>query len=119
MIVKDLIKYFEEWAPQRTAWENDNVGLQVGSQTTKVKNILLSLELNDRVLSEAINKNCNLIITHHPFIFNPIKKIDISFDYKSKLIQKILHNKISVFSAHTNLDFAKDGDPGTATSGRR
>ena len=109
MTVKELVKYFEDWAPKGIAWENDNVGLQVGSQSTKIKNIFLALELTDQVLSEALNKNCNLIITHHPFIFNPIKKIDTSSDGKSRLIQKLLRHNVTLYSAHTNLDFTKDG----------
>ncbi len=109
MYCTDLIKYMEDWAPPGVAWERDNVGLQVGSGKTKVKNILLSLELNEEVLNEAISKNCNFIFTHHPFIFNPIKKLDFDKDEKSSLIEKLIKNDITVFSAHTNLDFTKEG----------
>ena len=109
MDVIELIKYFEKWAPPGAAWDKDNVGLQVGSQKAKITNILLALELNQKVLSEALNKNCNLIFTHHPFIFKPIKSLNFSNDDKSNLIKELIKNDISVYSAHTNLDFTKDG----------
>lgn len=109
MIVTELTKYLEDWAPPGAAWEKDNIGLQVGSCEAKIKNILLSLELNSEVLQEALNKNCNLILTHHPLIFNPIKKIDFQKDSKAQLISQLIKNDINLYSAHTNLDFTKDG----------
>lgn len=109
MTVGDLIKYLEDWAPPGAAWEKDNVGLQIGSRRKRLKNILLCLELNEEVLSQAINKNCNFIFTHHPLIFNPIKKLDTEKDKQALLIEKLFKNDISVYSAHTNLDFTKDG----------
>jgi putative NIF3 family GTP cyclohydrolase 1 type 2 len=66
MLCKDVIYYLESWAPKEIAWDRDNVGLQVGSENRRLKNILLSLDLTTSVVDEAINRNCNLIITHHP-----------------------------------------------------
>ncbi len=109
MHINQVIKYFEEWAPKGVAWENDNIGLQVGNPENRVTNIMLSLELNEKVLEQAIKKNCNLIITHHPFIFNPIKNLNFSNNSKAKLIEKLIQRKISLYSAHTNLDFTKGG----------
>ncbi|MCF8241644.1 MAG: Nif3-like dinuclear metal center hexameric protein [Melioribacteraceae bacterium] len=105
----DLINMIEEWAPPGVAWDKDNVGLQVGSLRRKVQNIMLSLELNDKVLEQALNKNCNFIFTHHPFLFTPLKRIDTDRDEKSDLIEKLIKNDITLYSAHTNLDFTKDG----------
>ena len=109
MHINQVIKYFEEWAPKGVAWENDNIGLQVGNPKNKVTNIMLSLELDEKVLEQAIKKNCNLIITHHPFIFNPIKNLNFSNNRKAKLIERLIQKKISLYSAHTNLDFTKGG----------
>jgi len=106
---REIIKYLEEWAPPGAAWENDNVGLQVGTEKGEIKNILLALELNEKVLSQALKKNCNFIFTHHPFIYNPIKKLDFDKDPKAALIKKLIKNNITLYSAHTNLDFTKDG----------
>jgi dinuclear metal center YbgI/SA1388 family protein len=109
MTVDDLIRYLEDWAPPGAAWEKDNVGLQIGSGGEKLKNILLCLELDDKVLKEAQRNNCNFIFTHHPFIYNPLKKIDTGKDSRGILIRELIKNNINVYSAHTNLDFTKDG----------
>jgi dinuclear metal center YbgI/SA1388 family protein len=108
MIVEELKKYLESWAPSGIAWDKDNVGLQVGSSKSEINNILLCLEVNSRVVDDAIKRRCNLIISHHPLIFSPIKSITNS-DKISELIKKLIKNDINLFSAHTNLDFTKDG----------
>jgi dinuclear metal center YbgI/SA1388 family protein len=109
MTCNEIFKYFEDWAPKEISWQKDNVGLQVGSGKRKVTNILLSLELTDKVVEDAIKKNCNLIITHHPLLFHSLKKIDTFNDKSSRLIEKLIKNDITLYSAHTNLDFTKDG----------
>lgn len=109
MTIKEVTKYLEDWAPPAVAWNNDNVGLQVGHQNRKVKNIMLSLELTSDVVKQAIKHNCNLIITHHPFIFYPIKKLDLFRDANSQLIEMLVKNDITLYSTHTNLDFTKNG----------
>lgn len=109
MTANELIKYVESLAPPGAAWERDNVGLQVGDRKKEIANILLALDLNDKVLDQATSKKCNFIFTHHPLIFNPIKKLDFSKDNKAKLIEKAIRNDILIYSAHTNLDFVKDG----------
>ncbi len=109
MKCKQIIKYLEDWAPKAIAWEKDNVGLQVGTEERRVKNIMLSLDLNDKVVREAIEKKCNLIITHHPLMFSPVKKLDTQNDDRSKLIEALIKNNITLYSAHTNLDFTKHG----------
>jgi dinuclear metal center YbgI/SA1388 family protein len=105
----DIIKYLEDWAPKGIAWEKDNPGLQIGSVEYEVKNVFLCLELTGEALNEAINKKCNLIITHHPLLFHPIKSLNFTKDKNSQIIEKIIKNDIVVYSAHTNLDFTKDG----------
>lgn len=74
MVVNNIIEFIENWAPPGAAWEKDNVGLQVGSVKQKVTNIMLCLELTEKVLIEAIKKKSNFIFTHHPFLFKPLKK---------------------------------------------
>lgn len=109
MHINQVIKYFEEWAPKGVAWENDNIGLQVGNPENRITNIMLSLELDEKVLEQAKKKNSNLIITHHPFIFNPLKNLNFSNNRQAKLIEKLIQEKISLYTAHTNLDFTKGG----------
>jgi dinuclear metal center YbgI/SA1388 family protein len=109
MKINDVVKYLEDWAPRPIAWEKDNIGLQVGNKKNIITNVLLALDFDEKVLNQAIKKNCNLIITHHPFIFQPIKSLDFENDKKSKLIKELIKNEISLYSAHTNLDYTKDG----------
>jgi dinuclear metal center YbgI/SA1388 family protein len=104
-----IIKIIEDWAPKSIAWEKDNVGLQVGSLRREVKNILLCLDVDEKVVDEANRKNCNLIISHHPVLFRSLKKLDTDKDKKSRIIEKLIKKDITLYSAHTNLDFIKDG----------
>jgi len=108
MIVKDIADIIEAFAPKNLACEWDHVGLMVGSFDDKVRNILTCLDLTEDVLEEAIEKNCNLIVSHHPFIYSPLNDLTQN-DSRGKLIAKVIKNNIAVYSAHTNLDFAKGG----------
>ncbi len=107
-MIKDFIKFFENIVPKGAAWEKDNVGLQFGNPNDPIKNILVCLELNPQALKFAINNNCNFIITHHPFIFTPLKNINYNTE-SGKIIIEAIKNNITVYSAHTNLDFSKGG----------
>lgn len=109
MTTRALIKYLENNYPREVAWEKDNVGLQVGNLNNKLKNVFLTLDLDMQGLDRAISKNCNLIITHHPVIFSPIKKINIESDVKAQIIEKCIKKNITVYSAHTNFDFSANG----------
>jgi dinuclear metal center YbgI/SA1388 family protein len=105
----DIIKYLEEWVPKEIAWERDNVGLQVGSIERNINNVLLCLDITPSVVDEAVNKSCNFIISHHPLLFHSLKKISPEIDYRSQVIEKLIKNDITLYSAHTNLDFTRDG----------
>jgi len=105
----EIIKYLEHWAPKEIAWERDNVGLQVGSFERDIKNILLCLDVTPAVIDEAIKKSCNLVISHHPLFFHPVKKISTDEDPDSRIIEKLIKNDITLYSAHTNLDYTKGG----------
>lgn len=109
MTKRALIKYLEKNYPKGVAWEKDNVGLQVGNLNNKLQNVFLTLDLDMQGLDIAISKNCNLIITHHPLIFSPIKKIDLESDPKAQIIEKCIKKNITVYSAHTNFDFSVNG----------
>jgi dinuclear metal center YbgI/SA1388 family protein len=109
MQCKEVIKYIEQWAPKGIALQNDSVGLQIGNPESIIKNIMLSLDLSEGVIEQATEKKCNLIITHHPIFYHPINKLNFSTDSISKQIYKIIKRDINLYSAHTNLDFTKDG----------
>ncbi len=109
MTGNDIIKHIEDWAPKSIAWERDNVGLQIGSLNRKVSNIMLCLDVTQNVVDESIRKKCNFIFSHHPLLFHSLKSINTDDDEHSQIIEKLIQNKITLYSAHTNLDFTKDG----------
>ena len=108
MRIGDIEQIIEAWAPQWTAWERDNVGLQVGDRQRKVSRILVALDVTERVVEEALAKNVELIVSHHPLLFRPASSITVSNDL-GRMILKLAESKIAVYSAHTNLDFTRDG----------
>jgi dinuclear metal center YbgI/SA1388 family protein len=81
----------------------DNAGSQVVFPDSETGSVLLALDIDDTVIDEAINRDCSLIVTHHPFIFKPLRNI-VSGQPKSDMILKLFDNRISVYSTHTNLD---------------
>ncbi len=109
MTIRALIKYLEKNYPKGVAWERDNVGLQFGNLNNKLKNVFLTLDLDMQAVERAKSKNCNLVITHHPVIFKPMKKLDLESDGRARIIEKCLQNNITVYSAHTNFDFSDNG----------
>ena len=109
MKIFEIIKFIERWAPRGSAWERDNPGLQVGSEENILKNVFICLELTEETLNEALEFNSNFIISHHPLIFNPLKRINTTKDPVSILINKLIKNDITLYSAHTNLDFTLGG----------
>ena len=106
--IKDVIDALETFAPTCLKEEYDNVGLMVGNPNEEVKKIITCLDVTSDVVSLAIKKGANLIISHHPLIFNPLYTLDLS-EGKGKIIEKCIANKIAVISEHTNLDKATQG----------
>ncbi|HEY8444897.1 MAG TPA: Nif3-like dinuclear metal center hexameric protein [Bacilli bacterium] len=110
MKINDVIKYLNELYPIELASDFDigKIGLTIGDENIEVKNILLALDLTIDVVNEAISKEANLIITHHPFIFDPITKI--LFNSKiGKVLSLMFKHQISLYTMHTNLDVANGG----------
>lgn len=109
MLAKKIIENIEEWAPKGAAWDADNVGIQAGNAELSINNILLTLELTEESLAFALEKECNFIFTHHPLIFKPLKSIQPGKNITSRLLEILIKNDILLYSAHTNLDFTKNG----------
>lgn len=106
--VKDIIEIMEGHFPRWLAESWDNCGLQIGSREAAVNRIMVALDLDEAILESAIEKNTDLIITHHPLFFKGIKSIDYSTPL-GKMIQKTIGAGINVYSAHTNLDAGEQG----------
>lgn len=104
----DVIKIMEELAPVKMAEGWDNVGLMVGDPNLSIEKILVCLDVDENIAKESVEKNIDLIISHHPLIFSPIKNIRYD-EPKGKLIRELIKNNINVYSAHTNLDISNGG----------
>lgn len=106
--VQQVINQMNQIAPPYFRCEGDPIGLQTGSPRTEVTGILLALDANIDVLDEAISSNKNMIVCHHPTIFNPLQNLSETTDIQ-KLIAKAIRHDIAIFAAHTNLDIAPGG----------
>ncbi len=96
MTVRDIEEILEAWAPKEVAWEQDNVGLQVGSSSKRVRRILLALDISDSVLREAVQKKVDLVITHHPLIFRSLRSVTNS-DRAGSLVSALVRNEIALY----------------------
>jgi len=104
----DIIKYLESLFPKENAYDWDNVGIQVGTLNIEAKRVLVTLDVTKEVVKEAIDKKVNLIISHHPLLFNPLDKI--IFDTpRGWIIKNLVKHNITVYSAHTNYDTTDGG----------
>lgn len=104
----EIIELFENWSPKRFAMEGDPVGLHIGQLNRLVEKVLITLDVNEEVVDEAIQKGASLIIAHHPPIYRPLKRI-LTDTPQGRMFEKCIKNDISVYAAHTNLDIAPGG----------
>ena len=108
MIVQDIINHLHDLAPLAYAEDFDNVGLLVGNKNQSVSGILVTLDTLEAVIDEAIENNCNLIVSFHPIIFKGLKKLT-GKTYVERVVIKAIQNNIAIFSIHTALDNAIEG----------
>jgi dinuclear metal center YbgI/SA1388 family protein len=106
--INDIIQCIEEVAPISLQESWDNCGLLVGSGNEKATSALLTIDVTEAVIDEAIDNQCNLIIAHHPVIFSGIKKLTGKTDSERAII-KAIRNHIVIYAAHTNIDVASNG----------
>lgn len=111
MIVKSICELIEEVAPLALQESYDNAGLLVGDSQTEVTSILICIDITEEVISEAIRKKCNLIVSHHPLIFTGLKKITGQNEVQ-RCVAKAIKNDIAIYAAHTNLDNVLSGVSG-------
>lgn len=103
MKCKDIIKALEELAPVKYAEEWDNVGLLAGNKEKEVKRVMIALDATEDVIGQAIIKQVDMLITHHPMIFSSMKRITYD-NFIGKKIIKLIQNDISYYAMHTNFD---------------
>ena len=106
--VGQIIKIMDQLAPPWLAEEWDNVGLQIGDPRLPVRRIWVALDPSPEVVKAACGDGVDLLISHHPLIFRPLKSIDFDTPGGS-IIQMASQHQLAIFSAHTNLDIVRDG----------
>lgn len=106
--IRDIANSIEKLAPLNYAEGFDNVGLLVGDYKTEVTGVLVTLDTLENVVDEAIEKNCNLIVSFHPIVFSGLKKINGS-NYVERVVIKAIKNNIAIYTMHTALDNSFNG----------
>jgi len=103
MKIREVTAALESIAPPSLQESYDNAGLTTGEENAECKGILVSLDATEAVIDEAIRKNCNLVVSHHPIVFSGLKRIT-GKNYVQKAVIKAIKNDIALYAAHTNLD---------------
>ena len=108
MKLKDLCTYLESEVPLSLQEDYDNSGLQVGTPESEISSAIITLDVTEKVLEEAIASGCDVVISHHPVIFKGIKSLT-GRSYIERIITAAVKNNIAIYSAHTNLDNFSNG----------
>lgn len=108
MKLKDLCSYLDSAVSLSFQEEYDNSGLQVGSPEREISSAIIVLDVTEEAIDEAITHKCDVLVSHHPLIFHPIKSLT-GKSFTERIIYKAVKNDIAVYSAHTNLDIFSNG----------
>ena len=108
MKIKELINPLEKLAPPFLQESYDNAGLLIGNSNAEVNKVLICLDVTEEILDEAISKNCQIIIAHHPLIFTGLKRIT-GKNMVERIVTKAIKNDIAIYAIHTNLDNVMGG----------
>lgn len=108
MKIKDITEVIERFAPLAYQESYDNAGLIVGRPDDEVRQALLAVDVTDEVLDEAEREGCDLVITHHPIVFHPLKRFN-SADMVQRCVERAIRRGIALYACHTNLDSAPEG----------
>ena len=103
MTVKEIMNCITEIAPLQWQEDYDNAGLQVGDVNAEVHKALIALDVTEALVDEAIDKKCDLVISHHPLIFRGLKHLTPN-TYIERVVVKAIKHDIAIISMHTNLD---------------
>ena len=101
--VIDVYEWLDSVAPFDTKEVYDNVGLLVGSMEQTVSGIAVALDVTPDIIREAARANVNLLISHHPLMFQPIQKV-LTSDYEGSVLSRLIRHEMSLITAHTNID---------------
>jgi dinuclear metal center YbgI/SA1388 family protein len=102
-LIKDITDYLETFAPRAYQESYDNSGLLTGDPYHALTGVLISLDCTEAVVEEAVSRNCNLIVAHHPILFKGLKKLT-GANYVERTIIAAIRKNIAIYAIHTNLD---------------
>ncbi len=108
MKIIEVVNALERFAPLPLQEDYDNAGLQIGLTEAEISGALLCLDVTEEVLDEALQKGCNLIVSHHPLIFHRLRRI-AGEDMVQRVVAKAILNRVAIVSMHTNMDAAQSG----------
>ena len=109
MKIRQIIDALEDFAPLALQDGFDNAGLQIGlPQDVDATGVLLCLDVTEAIIDEAVSRGCNMVVSHHPLLFHPLKSIS-GKDYVERVVIKAIQKGITLYAAHTNLDNAPGG----------
>lgn len=108
MLLSEITSELESIAPLFLQESYDNSGLLIGKQDLDISAALITLDVTEEILEEAISNNCNLIIAHHPLIFKGLKSL-IGRNSIERIVEKAIKNDIAIYAIHTNLDNVENG----------
>lgn len=108
MKISKVLSALEQFAPLPLQEDYDNAGLQIGLTEAEVSGALLCLDVTEAVVDEAIAKDCNLVVSHHPLIFHKLRRI-ADEDSVQRTVRKAIQAGVAIVSMHTNMDAAKGG----------
>ena len=108
MKIKEITDAIERFAPLALQEGYDNAGLVVGDPEREVGRALLAVDVTEEVLAEAEREGCDLVVTHHPIVFHPLKRLNEA-DYVQRCVARAVRRDIALYACHTNLDSAPNG----------
>ena len=106
--VSHIVEVLEAFAPLELAYDWDNPGLQVGWRNTPVTKVMVALDPFEGAIREAVRWGAQMLVTHHPLLFTPVKRITDETS-QGRAIQLLMENHLSLWSGHTNVDIAQGG----------
>jgi dinuclear metal center YbgI/SA1388 family protein len=106
--VNDICCVLEDFAPLALQESYDNAGLQIGNPQMEVSGVLLCIDITEKVLHEAVDKNCNMVISHHPLIFGGLRSITAKTETE-RCVHFAIRNEMAIYACHTNIDSASGG----------
>lgn len=108
MKIREIAAAIEQFAPLVWQESYDNAGLVVGHPDTEVHRALLAVDVTEEVLDEAEREGCDLVITHHPIIFHPLRRLNSATPVE-RCVERAIRKGIALYACHTNLDSAPQG----------